>query len=123
MDTELNPNLKVSIRARVGWRAGYLLAAFGIYMVDQVTKAWAVKTLRAGADVPVIKGFLDLVYTENPGIAFGQFQVAVPLDAGFLSCLRSGRRSQFSSICCALRGTMIGFWERVRSCLPESPET
>jgi signal peptidase II len=75
MDTELNnPNLKASTRARVGWRAGYLLAAFGIYMVDQVTKAWAVKTLRAGDDVPVIKGFLDLVYTENPGIAFGQFQ-------------------------------------------------
>jgi len=68
--TELNTDL----RTRMGWRFGYLFASFGIYMVDQVTKAWAVKTLRAGADVPVIKGFLDLVYTENPGIAFGQFQ-------------------------------------------------
>ena len=75
MDTELNnTNLNVTTRARVGWRAGYLLAAFGIYMVDQVTKAWAVKSLWTGDDVPIVKGFLDLVYTENPGIAFGQLQ-------------------------------------------------
>ena len=59
---------------RAGWRAGYLLAAFGIYMVDQVSKAWAVKWLRSGHDLPLINGFLDLVYTENPGIAFGQLQ-------------------------------------------------
>lgn len=59
---------------RVGWRAGYLLAAFGIYMVDQVSKAWAVKALRSGHDVTIIKGFLDFVYTENRGIAFGQLQ-------------------------------------------------
>jgi signal peptidase II len=59
---------------RAGWRAGYLLAAFGLYMVDQVSKAWAVKSLRPAHDVTLIKGFLDLVYTENPGIAFGQLQ-------------------------------------------------
>lgn len=59
---------------RAGWRAGYLLAAFGIYMVDQVSKAWAVKSLRPAHDVTLISGFLDLVYTENPGIAFGQLQ-------------------------------------------------
>jgi signal peptidase II len=59
---------------RAGWRAGYLLAAFGIYMVDQVSKAWAVKSLRLANDVTIIRGFLDLVYTENRGIAFGQLQ-------------------------------------------------
>ena len=48
---------------RAGWRAGYLLAAFGIYMVDQVSKAWAVEWLRSGQDIPLIRGFLDLVYT------------------------------------------------------------
>lgn len=75
MDTEVNNSeVNVSTRARFGWRAGYLLAAFGIYMVDQVTKAWAVKSLRTGNDVQIVKGFLDLVYTENPGIAFGQLQ-------------------------------------------------
>lgn len=61
-------------RTRLGWRAGYLLAAFGIYLVDQMTKAWAVRALRFRQDRQVISGFLDFIYTENPGIAFGQLQ-------------------------------------------------
>ncbi len=63
-----------NVRSRFAWRAGYLLAAFGIYIVDQMTKAWAVRTLRYGDDQVIIKGFLDLVYTENKGVAFGQLQ-------------------------------------------------
>jgi len=62
------------IRTRLAWRAGYLLASFGIYMVDQVTKAWAARDLRSGAGRTVIPNFLDLVYAENRGIAFGQLQ-------------------------------------------------
>jgi signal peptidase II len=61
-------------RARFGWRAGYLIAALGIYLVDQSSKAWAVRALRYGEDKQIISGFLDLIYTENPGIAFGQLQ-------------------------------------------------
>lgn len=61
-------------RARLGWRAGYLLAAFGIYLVDQMTKAWAVRALKFGQDRQIISGFVDFIYTENPGIAFGQLQ-------------------------------------------------
>lgn len=61
-------------RTRFAWRAGYLLAAFGIYMADQASKAWAVKTLRFGEERVLIRGFLQLIYTENPGIAFGQLQ-------------------------------------------------
>ncbi|HLL73023.1 MAG TPA: signal peptidase II [Pyrinomonadaceae bacterium] len=56
------------------WRIWYLLAAFGIYMADQVTKAWAVRNLRFGQDRTIIDGFLDFAYAENPGIAFGQLQ-------------------------------------------------
>ncbi len=63
-----------SMTARLGWRAGYLLAAFGIYLVDQASKAWAVRKLRFGDGRTMIQGFLDLVYTENRGIAFGQLQ-------------------------------------------------
>lgn len=59
---------------RLGWRGGYLLAAFGIYMADQASKAWAVRALRFGDDRTIINGFLDFVYTENRGIAFGQLQ-------------------------------------------------
>ena len=59
---------------RIAWRAGYLLAAFGIFMVDQVTKSWATRTLRFTGDLTIINRFLDFVYTENRGIAFGQLQ-------------------------------------------------
>ena len=59
---------------RIGWRAGYLLAAFGIYLADQASKAWAVRSLRFGESKTIVNGFLDLVYVENPGIAFGQLQ-------------------------------------------------
>ena len=51
----------------------YLLASIGIYMVDQSSKAWAVRRLRF-EDVTVIRGLLNFVYAENPGIAFGQLQ-------------------------------------------------
>jgi signal peptidase II len=63
-----------TVSTRFGWRAGYLLASFGLYMVDQSTKAWAVRSLRFGKDRTMINGFLDLIYAENPGIAFGQLQ-------------------------------------------------
>lgn len=65
---------KSEIRTRFAWRAGYLLAAFAVYMADQASKAWAVKTLRFGEDFVVIRGFFQFAYTENPGIAFGQLQ-------------------------------------------------
>src|SRR5215813_13492333 len=68
------PTAPLTTRARFGWRAGYLFAAFGIYLVDQSSKAWAVRSLRFGDGKQVISGVLDLVYTENPGIAFGQLQ-------------------------------------------------
>ena len=75
MDTSINNTAQSSTaRSRFAWRGGYLLAAFGIYMVDQSTKAWAVRALRFGDDHRVISGLLDLIYTENKGIAFGQLQ-------------------------------------------------
>jgi signal peptidase II len=74
MDTEIN-SAKVSyVRTRAGWRVGYLLASIGIYMVDQSSKAWAVRALRHGDERSIVPGFLDFVYTENRGIAFGQLQ-------------------------------------------------
>lgn len=62
------------VSTRIGWRAGYLLAALGIYLADQASKAWAVRALRFGDSRTIISGYLDLVYSENPGIAFGQLQ-------------------------------------------------
>ena len=60
---------------RIAWRMAYLFAALGVYLVDQTSKAWAVKALRkSGESVTLISGLLDLTYAENPGIAFGQLQ-------------------------------------------------
>lgn len=61
-------------KERMGWRIAYLLTAFGIYMIDQASKAWAVRALRFGQTRTLITGILDLTYAENPGIAFGQLQ-------------------------------------------------
>lgn len=72
MDTSVNES--ITVRARFAWRAGYLLAALGVYFADQASKAWAVKMLRFGDERVLIPGLLKFFYTENPGIAFGQLQ-------------------------------------------------
>jgi len=61
------------VKSRIAWRIGYLVAALGIYLVDQSSKAWAVRKVRF-RDVTVINGFFDFAYAENRGIAFGQLQ-------------------------------------------------
>lgn len=61
-------------REGTAWRAAYLVAALGIYLTDQATKAWAVRALRFGQGKTIINGLLDLVYAENNGIAFGRLQ-------------------------------------------------
>lgn len=44
--------------------------AGGVFLIDQTTKAWATQTLRFGGDMPLIAGFLNLTYAQNPGVAF-----------------------------------------------------
>ena len=73
LDTSINKPAS-ALRTRFAWRAGYLLAALGIYLADQASKAWAVRALRFGDERVVIPGFFQFIYTENPGIAFGQLQ-------------------------------------------------
>ena len=55
------------------WKLGYLLASGAIFMIDQTTKAWAVRRLRFGDDIPVISGFLNFAYAQNTGAAFSIF--------------------------------------------------
>src|SRR5207244_1415306 len=64
--TLMNDSQTQSAKTRVAWRLGYLVAAAGIYLVDQSSKAWAVRRVRF-ADLTVIKNGLDFVYAENPG--------------------------------------------------------
>jgi len=57
-------------RTEVLWKLAYLGVAGGVFMVDQTTKAWAVRRLRFGDDVQVIPGLLNFAYAQNTGIAF-----------------------------------------------------
>lgn len=52
------------------WKLGYLAIAGGVFMIDQTTKAWAVKRLRFDGDMTVIPGLLNFAYATNTGVAF-----------------------------------------------------
>ena len=52
------------------WKFTYLAIAAGVFLVDQMTKAWAVRRLRLGDIVSPIPGFLNFAYAQNTGIAF-----------------------------------------------------
>src|SRR5712691_11683970 len=49
----------------------YLFIATLVMLFDQLTKYWVSVKLRERDEIDIIRGFLDLSYTENPGIAFG----------------------------------------------------
>ncbi|CAN5831747.1 signal peptidase II [soil metagenome] len=44
--------------------------AGGVFLIDQTTKAWAIRKLRFGGDVSVIPNFLNFAYAQNTGVAF-----------------------------------------------------
>ena len=52
------------------WKLGYLLAAGAVFMIDQTTKAWAVRRLRFGGDMEIVPDFLNFAYAQNTGVAF-----------------------------------------------------
>lgn len=58
------------------WKVLYLAISAGIFMIDQTTKAWAVRRLRFGDGMSVISGFLNFTYAQNTGIAFSMLDDA-----------------------------------------------
>jgi len=98
---------------RVPW-----LWTVAIVLTDQVSKFWAVTSLKLSGPVEVIPGLLNLCYVENPGAAWGMlagrqfflitFSIVVSL-AFFLK-----RRQVFGGLCCGglifavLMGGIIG---------------
>jgi len=60
-------------RKYITWKFAYLGITAGVFLVDQVTKAWAQSTLRLDGDRSVISGFVNLAYAQNPGVAFSMF--------------------------------------------------
>ena len=55
------------------WKLGYLIAAAAVFLLDQTTKAWAIRKLPFGDDIEIISGFLNFAYAENTGVAFSMF--------------------------------------------------
>ncbi len=55
------------------WKLAYLAAAGAVFIIDQMTKAWAVRRLRSGDVREIIPNFLNFAYAENPGVAFSFF--------------------------------------------------
>ncbi|MBE6936238.1 MAG: signal peptidase II [Ruminococcaceae bacterium] len=50
-----------------------ILMAVGIVLLDQVTKVWALNTLKTGGDITVIPGVFYLSYATNNGAAWSMF--------------------------------------------------
>ena len=44
--------------------------AGAVFMIDQTTKAWAVRRLHFGGDKEVVPNFLNFIYAQNTGVAF-----------------------------------------------------
>ena len=87
------------------WKFAYLAIAGGVFLIDQATKAWAIRTLRFGGDMPVIPGLLNFAYAENTGVAFSMLD-----DGG-----STGRWGL--SIVAMIAGTLVVyfFWRTPRS--------
>ena len=87
------------------WKFAYLAIAGGVFLIDQSTKAWAIRTLRFGGDMPVIPGLLNFAYAENTGVAFSMLD-----DGG-----STGRWGL--SIVAMIAGTLVVyfFWRTPRS--------
>lgn len=65
-----SPDDKQLNRKDIIWKFAYLAIAGGVFLIDQVTKAWAARELKLGGDRSVISGFLNFAYAQNTGVAF-----------------------------------------------------
>lgn len=52
------------------WKVAYLVMSFGVFMVDQTTKAWAARVLHFFGERQIIPNFLNFSYAQNTGVAF-----------------------------------------------------
>jgi signal peptidase II len=62
----------MSDNARSGWQ-GLAFLVFAVLAIDQATKYAVERFTSIGSSRVLIPGFLNLVHTTNPGVAFGLF--------------------------------------------------
>jgi signal peptidase II len=51
----------------------FLMTAFSIILLDQITKYYIDSYMSVGDSFPVIQGLFNITYVRNPGAAFGIF--------------------------------------------------
>ena len=62
-----------------------------VVLLDQLTKAWILATLRLHEGFSLIDGFFNIVHVRNPGAAFGFLAAASPpVPVSFSSCRDGG---------------------------------
>ncbi len=64
----------LTAKPRIAWRLGYLVASLGIYLMDQASKAWAVRRLRFRRSTRSSAACSIFLTRRIRGIAFGQLQ-------------------------------------------------
>lgn len=100
-----------------------------VFILDQLSKRWAVKSLKGGAPIDVIKGFFDLRYVENPGAAWGIFgsmsdeirkpffivvsSLAILFIIYFFIKIRRDQRVLATSVSLILGGAFGNFYDRL----------
>ena len=52
----------------------FYLTFIAVLVVDQLTKMWALASLRPLGSIQIVPGFFNLTFVRNEGIAFGMFQ-------------------------------------------------
>lgn len=55
------------------WKFGYLIATGAVFLLDQASKAWAIRKLSFGGDWEIIPDFFNFAYATNKGVAFSMF--------------------------------------------------
>lgn len=55
------------------WKLGYLGAGAAVFLLDQASKAWALRRLRFRSEIELIPGLLNFSYAQNTGVAFSMF--------------------------------------------------
>ena len=71
MENSLHPSSSIPHRVTRTDIVWIVLLAVVVFILDLITKIWAVHTLKYAPAIQVIPGCLRLTYGENPGIAFG----------------------------------------------------
>ncbi len=102
----------------------FYLSALLVFLFDRILKSIISARISPVGSIPLIKGFFNLTYVRNTGVAFGLFpgQRIILILIGVLICAlvvyyqaRSGNQNLFLSFCLALilGGSLGNLFDRI----------